>query len=137
VASEPPETKKLYGMDDPVTETFGSNADRAAAGGTRRGMVQVYHTTTAKRSSCQLWDQHSGLKEELANNCAAVDKPIAGLLKDLKAQGLLEDTLVVWGGEFGRTPTAQGNRRARTSSFWLLDVAAGGGIKGGMAYGDG
>ncbi len=136
VANESPETKKLYGLDDKTTETFGKQclmARRLAERGVR--MVQVYHTQTAKRSSCQLWDQHSGLKAELPNNCAAVDKPIAGLLKDLKARGLLEDTLVLWGGEFGRTPTAEGTDGREHHPFGFTMWMAGGGIKGGMAYG--
>lgn len=136
VANESPETKKLYGLDDKTTETFGKQclmARRLAERGVR--MVQVYHTQTAKRSSCQLWDQHSGLKVELPNNCAAVDKPTAGLLKDLKARGLLEDTLVVWGGEFGRTPTAEGTDGREHHPFGFTMWLAGGGIKGGMTYG--
>ena len=75
----------------------------------------------SKRSSCQLWDQHGDLRTELANNCAATDQPVAALLKDLKARGMLEDTLVVWGGEFGRTPRPKG-RRPRTSPVRLHDV---------------
>jgi len=136
VTHESAETKKLYGLDEPMTETFGKQclmARRLAERGVR--MVQVYHTTTSKRSSCQLWDQHSGLKVELPNNCAAVDKPIAGLLKDLKARGLLEDTLVVWGGEFGRTPTAEGTDGREHHPFGFSMWLAGGGIKGGLAYG--
>jgi hypothetical protein len=136
VTHESEETKKLYGLDEATTETFGKQclmARRLAERGVR--MVQVYHTTTAKRSSCQLWDQHSGLKVELPNNCAAVDKPIAGLLKDLKARGLLEDTLVVWGGEFGRTPTAEGTDGREHHPFGFSMWLAGGGIKGGLAYG--
>jgi hypothetical protein len=136
VTHETPETKKLYGLDETMTETFGKQclmARRLAERGVR--MVQVYHTTTSKRSSCQLWDQHSGLKTELPNNCAAVDKPIAGLLQDLKARGLLEDTLVVWGGEFGRTPTAEGTDGREHHPFGFSMWLAGGGIKGGMTYG--
>jgi Protein of unknown function (DUF1501) len=136
VAGESAETKKLYGLDEPMTETFGKQclmARRLAERGVR--MVQVYHTQTVKRSSCQLWDQHGSLKVELPNNCAAVDKPIAGLLKDLKARGLLDDTLVVWGGEFGRTPTAEGTDGREHHPFGFTMWLAGGGIKGGMAYG--
>jgi Protein of unknown function (DUF1501) len=136
VTNESPETKKLYGMDEGATETFGKQclmARRLVERGVR--MVQVYHTQTAKRSSCQLWDQHGSLKVELPNNCAAVDKPIAGLLKDLKARGLLEDTLVVWGGEFGRTPTAEGTDGREHHPFGFSMWLAGGGIKGGLAYG--
>ncbi len=129
-------TRKLYGLDDPVTETFGRQcllARRLAERGVR--MVQAYHTQTSKRSSCQLWDQHSNLAVELPNNCAATDKPIAGLLKDLKARGLLDDTLVVWGGEFGRTPTAEGGNGREHHPFGFTMWLAGGGIRGGMAYG--
>ena len=136
VTNESPETKKLYGLDEGMTETFGKQclmARRLVERGVR--MVQVYHTQTAKRSSCQLWDQHGSLKVELPNNCAAVDKPIAGLLKDLKARGLLEDTLVVWGGEFGRTPTAEGTDGREHHPFGFTMWLAGGGIKGGQAYG--
>jgi hypothetical protein len=136
VSQESPETKKLYGLDEPMTETFGKQclmARRLAERGVR--MTQVYHTTTSKRTSCQLWDQHGGLKTELPNNCAAVDKPIAGLLKDLKARGLLDDTLVVWGGEFGRTPTAEGTDGREHHPFGFTMWLAGGGIKGGMTFG--
>jgi hypothetical protein len=133
---ESPETKKLYGIDEPLTETFGKQclmARRLAERGVR--MTQVYHTTTAKRSSCQLWDQHGSLKVELPNNCAAVDKPIAGLLKDLKARSLLDETLVIWGGEFGRTPTAEGTDGREHHPFGFTMWLAGGGIKGGMVHG--
>jgi hypothetical protein len=136
IANESPETKKLYGLDDKLTETFGKQclmARRLAERGVR--MVQVYHTTTSMRSDCHLWDQHTDLQKELPNNCASVDKPIAGLLKDLKARGLLEDTLVVWGGEFGRTPTAEGTNGREHHPFGFTMWMAGGGIKGGLAYG--
>jgi hypothetical protein len=129
-------TKKLYGLDDPATEIFGKQclmARRLVERGVR--MVQVYHTQTSKRSSCQLWDQHSGLKVELPNNCQATDKPIAGLLKDLKARGLLNDTLVIWGGEFGRTPTAEGNSGREHHPFGFTMWLAGGGVKGGIVHG--
>jgi Protein of unknown function (DUF1501) len=136
VANESPETKKLYGLDEAATETFGKQclmARRLVERGVR--MVQVYHTQTSKRSSCQLWDQHGSLRAELPNNCAAVDRPIAGLLKDLKARGLLEDTLVIWGGEFGRTPTAEGTDGREHHPFGFTMWLAGGGVKGGLAYG--
>jgi uncharacterized protein (DUF1501 family) len=119
-----------------LTETFGKQclmARRLSERGVR--MVQVYHTQTSKRSSCQLWDQHGDLKTELPNNCAAVDKPIAGLIRDLKARGLLKDTLVIWGGEFGRTPTAEGDNGREHHPFGFTMWLAGGGVKGGLAYG--
>jgi membrane-anchored protein YejM (alkaline phosphatase superfamily) len=134
--SESPETKKLYGIGDDATDIFGKQclmARRLVERGVR--IAQVYHTQTVKRSSCQLWDQHSELQKELPNNCAAVDKPIAGLLKDLKARGLLEDTLVIWGGEFGRTPTAEGTNGREHHPFGFTMWLAGGGVKGGIVHG--
>ena len=133
---ESPETKKLYGIGEDVSDIFGKQclmARRLTERGVR--MVQVYHTQTSKRSSCQLWDQHSELRKELPNNCAAVDKPIAGLLKDLKARGLLNETLVIWGGEFGRTPTAEGTNGREHHPFGFTMWLAGGGIKGGIVHG--
>jgi uncharacterized protein (DUF1501 family) len=97
--------------------------------------VQAYHTQTAKRSSCQLWDQHGGLRQGLIDNCLATDKPIAALLTDLKDRGLLEDTLVIWGGEFGRTPTAEGTDGREHHPFGFTMWLAGGGVRGGMSYG--
>src|SRR5260370_13488154 len=128
-------TKRLYGLGDPVTEIFGKQclmARRLIERNVRS--VQVYHTQTSKRSSCQLWDQHGGLKAELPANCAAVDAPIAGLLRDLKARGLLHETLVIWGGEFGRTPTAEGKDGREHHPFGFSMWLAGGGIKGGLTY---
>lgn len=136
VSRESPATRALYGLDDPTTGIFATQclmARRLSERGVR--FVQVYHTQTAKRASCQLWDQHGGLKTELPNNCAATDRPIAALLKDLKGRGLLEDTLVIWGGEFGRTPTAEGTDGREHHPFGFTMWLAGGGIKGGMTYG--
>ena len=136
VNGESPETLKLYGIGEEATDLFGKQclmARRLAERGVR--MVQVYHTQTAKRSSCQLWDQHADLSTELPNNCAAIDQPVAGLIKDLKGRGLLEDTLVIWGGEFGRTPTAEGTNGREHHPFGFTMWMAGGGIKGGLAHG--
>jgi hypothetical protein len=136
VDAESAATKAMYGVGEPVTDTFGRQclmARRLVERGVR--MVQVYHTQTAARSSCQLWDQHGGLRKELPANCAATDLPIAGLLKDLKSRGLLEDTLVVWGGEFGRTPTAEGTDGREHHPFGFTMWLAGGGTKAGQAYG--
>jgi hypothetical protein len=129
-------TRDLYGVGEPATDIFGKQcllARRLVERGVR--VVQVYHTQTAKRSSCQLWDQHGDLRRELPNNCAATDKPIAGLLADLKARGLLDDTLVLWGGEFGRTPTAEGFDGREHHPFGFTMWLAGGGVRGGMTYG--
>jgi hypothetical protein len=136
IESESPATKRLYGLHDKTTEIFGKQclmARRLIERGVR--CVQVYHTQTARRSSCQLWDQHGGLKTELPANCAATDLPIAGLLHDLKSRGLLEDTIVLWGGEFGRTPTAEGNDGREHHPFGFTMWLAGAGIKSGLAYG--
>ena len=136
IAGESEATRTLYGLDQKETEIFGKQclmARRLVERGVR--CVQVYHTQTDKRSSCQLWDQHGGLKEELPYNCLSTDKPIAGLLKDLKARGLLDETLVLWGGEFGRTPTAEGDNGREHHPFGFTMFMAGGGIKPGLTYG--
>jgi hypothetical protein len=136
VASESAATRRLYGLDEPVTAIFGRQclmARRLSERGVR--FVQVYHTQTSRRASCQLWDQHGGLRTELSANCAATDRPIAALLKDLKARGLLDETLVIWGGEFGRTPTAEGTDGREHHPFGFTMWLAGGGVKGGMVLG--
>ncbi len=130
-------TKDLYGIGEPATDIFGKQclmARRLVERGVR--VVQVYHTQTSKRSSCQLWDQHGGLRTELPANCAATDRPIAGLLADLAGRGLLKDTLVVWGGEFGRTPTAEGKDGREHHPFGFTMWLAGGGVKAGLSYGN-
>lgn len=136
IQQESAATKAMYGIGEETTEIFGRQclmARRLVERGVR--FVQLYHTQTSKRSNCQLWDQHGGLKTELPNNCLATDLPIAGLIKDLKSRGMLEDTLVVWGGEFGRTPTAEGTDGREHHPFGFTMWMAGGGIKGGMTHG--
>ena len=136
VDSESAATKALYGLDNPVTETFGRQclmARRLVERGVR--FVQAYHTQTSRRSSCQLWDQHGELRAELPANCASIDQPIAGLITDLKARGLLDDTLVVWGGEFGRTPTAENANGREHHPFGFTMFLAGGGVKSGVVHG--
>jgi hypothetical protein len=136
ISNETEATRKLYGVDEPVTDHFGKQclmARRLVERGVR--MVQVYHTQTSKRASCQLWDQHSNLATELPNNCQSTDQPIAGLLADLKQRGLLNETLVLWGGEFGRTPTAESGTGREHHPFGFSMWMAGGGVKGGMVHG--
>jgi hypothetical protein len=133
LAGETAATLRLYGVDQPPTEIFGKQcllARRLLERGVR--FVQLYHTT----GGFQPWDQHSDLKAGHEKNALATDRPIAGLLCDLKRRGLLEDTLVIWGGEFGRTPAVEGSANGRDHhpfgfSMWL----AGGGVRGGLAYG--
>ena len=101
--SEP--TRKLYGLDDPLTADFGWQcllARRMAERGVR--YIQCTHTYMPGGVG---WDQHGELYAKHTDNARQVDRPIAGLLKDLKGRGLLEDTLVIWAGEFGRTPVSQ------------------------------
>jgi hypothetical protein len=128
IGDESEDTQKLYGLDNPKTRNFGRQclmARRFAERGVR--FVQVTHSYK--------WDQHDHLVRDHASNALEVDKPIAGLLIDLKRHGLLEDTLVIWGGEFGRTPVAQGtdgrDHNPHGFTMWL----AGGGVKHGIQYG--
>ena len=126
-------TRRLYGVDEKHTDTFARQclmARRLCEAGVR--YVQV---TYGDASANPAWDQHSNLPRH-ADHARAVDRPIAGLLTDLKQRGLLEDTLVWWGGEFGRTPYAEKNGTGRDHNpggftVWL----AGGGVKSGFAHG--
>jgi len=131
LSQETEATKAMYGMDEKHTENFGRmclQARRMAERGVR--FIQLYHGAGSK------WDSHAKLEENHSRLCSEVDKPIAGLLKDLKQRGLLEDTLVIWGGEFGRTPMVQGGSDGRDHhpnafTMWM----AGGGVKGGTELG--
>jgi hypothetical protein len=133
LARESQATRALYGIGEKATDNFGRQcllARRLVEAGVR--YVQVnYGDNTANPA----WDQHSNLPKH-ADHARATDKPVAGLLTDLKRRGLLEDTLVWWGGEFGRTPYAEKNGTGRDHNptgftTWL----AGGGVKRGVAYG--
>jgi hypothetical protein len=131
LSSETPATRKLYGMDDPVTADFGLQclmARRFAERGVR--FIQVTHSDGFVQ-----WDQHSNLVKGHSKNAAEVDKPIAGLLRDLRSRGMLDDTLVLWGGEFGRTPTAQGTNGRDHNPHGFTMWMAGGGVKPGTTYG--
>ena len=117
-------TQKLYGLDRPETENFGRQclmARRLLEAGVR--FVQCTHSYK--------WDQHSDLAAQHRKNAGEVDLPIAGLLADLKARGLLEDTLVWWGGEFGRTPTTEGGTGRDHNPHAFTHFLAGGGVKAG------
>ena len=129
IANESEATKKLYGIDNAVTENFGRQclmARRLCEAGVR--FVQCTHSYK--------WDQHDRLHELHTKNAAEVDLPIAGLLQDLAARGLLEDTLVLWGGEFGRTPTVQGSDGRDHNPHGFTMWMAGGGVKPGFSYGE-
>jgi hypothetical protein len=124
--SEPKETLDLYGVKEPGDGSFASNcllARRLAERGVR--FIQLYH---------RAWDHHGSIIEGMKSAAKDVDQPCAALVKDLKRRGLLDDTLILWGGEFGRTPMGQGTGRDHhilSFSIWM----AGGGIKGGVTYG--
>jgi hypothetical protein len=128
-------TKKLYGLhsSDPYTRSYGAQCLMARRL-VERG-VRFIELTCPQIGNNDRWDQHSNLKAGHETNARAVDQPIAGLLKDLKMRGLLEETLVVWTGEFGRTPFAQGedgrDHNPSAFSMWM----AGGGVKGGTIFG--
>ena len=125
---ETEETKRLYGLDDPATANFGRQclmARRFAEAGVR--FVQCTHSYK--------WDQHGNLKADHGKNAREVDKPVAALLADLKRRDLLKDTLVLWGGEFGRTPVAQGNDGRDHNPHGFTMFLAGGGVKPGVSHG--
>jgi hypothetical protein len=135
-AQETKETHELYGIDQPRTADFGRKcllARRLVERGVR--FVQVYSGGAHNDDN---WDAHSDIMLNHTKHAGATDKPIAGLLKDLKRRGLLDSTIVVWGGEFGRQPTAEyavGTGRDHNAygfTMWL----AGGGIKGGVSVGE-
>ncbi len=134
IDGESPLTRKLYGLDaryEP-TRIFARQcllARRLVERGVR------FIELTCPMVDGDRWDQHDNLKSGHENNARAVDQPIAGLLKDLKGRGLLDETLVVWAGEFGRTPFAQGTNGRDHNPFGYTIWMAGGGIRGGITYG--
>ncbi len=134
-ASENAATLSMYGIDSPnkATAIFGREclmARRLVERGVR--MIEL----TCPSVGHDRWDQHSNLRKGHEDNALAVDQPIAGLLDDLAARGLLEETLVVWAGEFGRTPFAQGANGRDHNPFAFSVWLAGGGIRGGVTYGE-
>lgn len=127
LSGETPATRALYGLEEPSTASFARQcllARRFSERGVR--FVQVTHG---------YWDQHDQLKKDHTRLASEVDRPIAGLLQDLKSRGLLDETLVLWGGEFGRSPTLQGgdgrDHHPHAFTMWM----AGGGVKPGFSYG--
>lgn len=134
LSGETEATRRLYGLDDPVTQEYGTRcliARRLVERGVR--FVQLF-------VNGQIWDNHENLRKNLADCCRKTDKPAAALVKDLKARGLLDTTLVHWGGEIGRLPVTENHGAAEKAgrdhngqgfSSWL----AGGGVRGGTVYG--
>jgi hypothetical protein len=133
LSKEPPSTFEMYGPDSRKPGSYAANcilARRLAERGVR--FVQLFHRG---------WDQHNNLPKEIRGQCLQTDQPTAALIQDLSARGMLDDTLVVWGGEFGRTVYSQGaltdqnygrDHHPRCFAMWM----AGGGIKGGISYGE-
>ncbi|HWL08082.1 MAG TPA: DUF1501 domain-containing protein [Planctomicrobium sp.] len=135
LAQETEATQQLYGLDNPVSATFGRQcllARRLVERGVR--FIQIYSGGAHNDAN---WDAHNDMETNHNLHAAETDKPIAGLLADLKARGLLDSTIVVWSGEFGRQPTAEyakGTGRDH-NSYGFTSWMAGGGIKGGVSYG--
>jgi hypothetical protein len=130
LSGETAETKELYGLDDKVTGRNGRNcllARRLVERGVR--FVQIYMGSGSK------WDAHSNVEGNHAKYCAESDKPIAALIKDLKRRGMLDSTLVIWGGEFGRTPMSESGNGRDHNPYGFTMWFAGGGVRGGVTYG--
>lgn len=133
LSQESTETKQLYGCDRDATIDFGQRclmARRLVERGVR--FVQLYHGGGPGNMT---WDAHGDIEENHQRMASEADKPIAGLLQDLKRRGLLEETLVVWGGEFGRTPMSQGKTGRDHNPFGFTVWLAGGGVRAGQAIG--
>ena len=125
-SGESPATLEQYGIQEPGDGSYASNcllARRLAERGVR--MIQLYH---------RAWDHHADLERGMRSGASEVDRPTAALIKDLKQRGMLDDTLILWGGEFGRTPMGQGTGRDHHILSFSVFMA-GGGVKGGMTYG--
>jgi hypothetical protein len=136
LSGESAATKKLYGLDDPMTEDFGRQcllARRMVERGVR--FVKVLHGAGGDR-----WDDHGAIKERLPVHCKEVDRPVAGLIKDLKARGLLDETLVVWASEMGRTPFDNNlttDKPGRDhNQYGLVVWMAGGDVRAGASFGE-
>ncbi|XOV69685.1 MAG: DUF1501 domain-containing protein [Verrucomicrobiota bacterium] len=134
ISGETETTRRMYGLESEYkpTQIFGTEcllARRLVERGVR------FIELTCPQVGGDRWDQHGGLKSGHTNNARAVDQPIAALLKDLKGRGLLDETLVIWAGEFGRTPFSQGSDGRDHNPFGFTIWMAGGGVKGGVAYG--
>lgn len=130
LSDETEETKKLYGLDNETTAAYGRNcllARRFVERGVR--FVQCYHGAGSK------WDAHQGIEKNHETMCRQMDQPVSALLTDLKRRGLLDQTLVIWGGEFGRTPQSEkGDGRDHNPTGFSM-LMAGGGVKGGQTFG--
>ncbi|MGE0609197.1 MAG: DUF1501 domain-containing protein [Pirellulales bacterium] len=145
IDQENAETLKLYGIEEPRNNAgrpgrFGGGFGRSAEGSSNFGRQCLLARRLVEAGvrfveiTSGGWDHHRNLQESLTANCTSVDRPIAGLLADLDRRGLLDDTLVLWGGEFGRSPYAQGDGRDHNNKGYTMWMA-GGGVKAGCSYG--
>ena len=127
LSQESHQTLNAYGVGNSPTDDFGRQclmARRLAEAGVR--FIELTH---------EGWDQHNNLSSALTRNCAATDQPIAALISDLKQRGMLEETLIIWSGEFGRTPAVKQDDGRDHNSTGFTVWMAGGGVRGGMRYG--
>ena len=135
ISPETPATRNLYGLDEKITEDFGRNcliARRLLERGVR--FVQVW-SGADNGFPRRNWDSHEDIARDHGDMGTSMDKPAAALLKDLKARGMLDDTIVLWTTEFGRMPCSQGSKGRDHNPFTFTSWVAGGGIKGGVTYG--
>jgi hypothetical protein len=135
IQGESPTTRKMYGLDSSYepTRIFAAEcliARRLVERGVR------FIELTCPNAGVDRWDQHKDLRDGHEKNCRATDQPVAALLKDLKGRGLLETTLVMWAGEFGRTPFAQGSNGRDHNPFGFTIWLAGSGVQGGFVFGE-
>jgi hypothetical protein len=133
LSKENKETKKLYGLDDPQTSEFGGRC-LLARRLVERGVRFILLFSGGGPVSAQ-WDAHDNVVTNHEQMCRWTDKPIAGLLRDLKGRGMLDSTLVVWGTEFGRTPVSENGKGRDHNPTAFTMWMAGGGVKGGQAVG--
>ena len=130
ISQESPDTLQMYGVGEKDTDEFGTRcllARRLLESGVR--FVQLYAGDTVG------WDAHEDVLENHTRMCRRTDKPVAGLIRDLQQRGLWDDTLVIWGGEFGRMPMSESGKGRDHNPWGYSVVLAGGAVKGGMAYG--
>lgn len=135
ISGESPATRRLYGLEAPFEHTRSYGRQCLVARRLIERGVRFVELTCPRAHGSSRWDAHGDLKQNHSLNARAIDEPIAGLLTDLKARGLLGETLVVWSGEFGRTPFAQGRDGRDHNPFGFSLWLAGGGVQGGMTYG--
>lgn len=129
-------TRKLYGLDAPYEHTRTYARECLLARRMVERGVRFIELTIPMVDGYARWDAHGGLTKNHGDNARAIDQPIAGLILDLKQRGLLDETLILWAGEFGRTPFAQGGDGRDHNEYGFSVWMAGGGVRGGMTYGE-